>query len=101
MQRDLDRMEQQADRNLMKFNKGKCKVLHLGNHPVHQYMLGATQLEGSFAEKDLGIMVDTKYNIMTVGQKNENVQTRSIQNLEINEQTIKRTNIQNEDDTPG
>ena len=39
--------------NLMKFSKGKCKVLHLGkNNPMHQYMLGASQLEGSLAEKD-------------------------------------------------
>ena len=41
--------------NFMKSSKGKCKILHLGrNHPMRQYMLGATQLESSFAEKDLG-----------------------------------------------
>ena len=39
----------------MKFNKGKCEVLLLGrNNLRHQYMLEATQLESSFAEKDLG-----------------------------------------------
>ena len=44
-----------ADGNLVKFNKEKCKVLRLGrNNPLHQYMLGATQLESSLAEKDLG-----------------------------------------------
>ena len=44
-QKDLVRLETRADRNLLKFNKGKCKVLHLGrNNPMHQHMLGATQL---------------------------------------------------------
>jgi len=40
-------------RNLIKFNKGICKVLHLGkNNLLHRYMLGPTQLESSLAEKD-------------------------------------------------
>ncbi|KAK4822918.1 hypothetical protein QYF61_023418 [Mycteria americana] len=43
----------------MEFNKEKCQVLHLErNNPRHQYMLGATQLGSSFAEKDLGFPVD-------------------------------------------
>lgn len=54
IQRDLDRLEKWADRNLREFNK-KCKVLHLSrNYPMQQSMLGATQLEGSFAEKGGG-----------------------------------------------
>lgn len=51
---------QQAEKNLL-FSKGKRKVLHLGkNNLRHQYMLGANQMESSSAEKNLGVLVDTK-----------------------------------------
>ena len=38
IQRDLGRPERWACANLMKFNKSKCKVLHLGqSNPKYQY----------------------------------------------------------------
>jgi len=41
IQRDLDRLEQGAQVNLMKFSKSKCKILHLGQgKPHYQYKLG-------------------------------------------------------------
>ena len=45
----------------MRFNKGKCKVLHLGkNNLMHQHRLGTDLLEMSSADKNLGILVDNR-----------------------------------------
>ena len=59
IQKELDRMEIWVERNILRFNKRKCRILHLRrNNCIPQYKLEADQLGKSSAEKDLGVLMD-------------------------------------------
>jgi len=48
----------------LKFNKAKSQVLHLvWENPKHSYRLGGEWLESSPEEKNLGVLVEERFNM--------------------------------------
>jgi len=64
LQRDLDRLDQWAEANCMRFHKAECWVLHLGhNNSTQSYRYEEEWLESCPAVKDLGMLVDSCLNM--------------------------------------
>ena len=67
LQNAIDELYMWTQKWLLKFNKEKCKILHLGkNNPQNKYYVGTDNeripLEVTDLEKDLGIYVDPNLN---------------------------------------
>ncbi|EMP33716.1 Angiotensin-converting enzyme, partial [Chelonia mydas] len=61
---DLDKLEKWSEVNRMKFNKDKCKVLHLGrNNQWHTYKKANDCVGRSIADRNLGVIVEHKLNM--------------------------------------
>jgi len=61
--RDLDRLDKWACVNLMKFNKARCKVQHMGQgNTKNKCRLGGEWIESSPTKKDLGVLASEKLN---------------------------------------
>jgi len=64
LKRDLDRLEHLAMIKGMKFDKFKCRILHLGqSNPGYKYKMGEEWLESIPAERDLWELVDSGLNM--------------------------------------
>ncbi|KAJ7425836.1 hypothetical protein WISP_20396 [Willisornis vidua] len=61
LQRNLNKSEDWAVLDHMKFNKAKCRILHLGwGNPGRTDRRGNEMLESSNVERDLGVLVNGK-----------------------------------------
>jgi len=69
IQRDLDRLEKWANRNL-KLSKGKFQFLNLRrSKPGHKYRLGSNSPKSSFAETNLRVTMNESDRKMSLQQR--------------------------------
>ena len=59
LQRDIDVMDEWAQKWEMEFNVGKCKVMHIGkNNPKYEYEMKGQKMSETVKEKDLGVLIE-------------------------------------------
>jgi hypothetical protein len=83
LQEDLDSLQKWTDKWLLRFNTGKCKVLHMGySNQKTQYFMGGENdrkvLQETKCEKDLGVYVDPSLNFSEHCQKVANKANRLV-----------------------
>jgi hypothetical protein len=60
LQNDINNLVHWSDKWLLKFNKSKCKQVHLGHATNTKYKMGENEINQVTEEKDLGILIDDK-----------------------------------------
>ena len=56
LQGDIDKLMNWSDTWLLKFNKSRCKHMHLGPETDYNYMMEENMIANTMEEKDLGII---------------------------------------------
>lgn len=63
-ERYINKLKGRAITNSVKFNKNKCRILHVGQgKPDYTYRWGDEKLESSPVERDLGFLAGSKMNL--------------------------------------
>ena len=65
LQNDIDSLMEWSDTWIVKFNKQKCKHLHLGRDTNRSYQIAGENIWKTTEEKDLGITIDKQLKFQT------------------------------------